>query len=343
MPPGREGKKLDQESVLVIAEAGVNHNGSVTAALELVDAAAASGANIVKFQTFDPAEIASTHAPMADYQKSASSGAASQRDMLEALVLKHEDLLAVRDRCSAQGIEFLSTAFDKKSLDLLIDLGVKRIKVPSGEITHKRLLESVANKGLPVILSTGMAEMWEISDALEVVQSRGLPREAITVLHCTSSYPAPHCDLNLRAMTSIANQLGVDIGYSDHSLGPEAAVAAVALGARVIEKHITLDRTATGPDHAASMEPDEFTDMVIMIRNVEMALGDGKKRLMPSEANVRGVARRSLTAAIDIAEGAVITDEMICAIRPGNGMSPMEIDRFIGQRAERSLRAGETF
>lgn len=325
----------------MIAEVGVNHNGSLATALALVDAAVTSGADIVKFQTFDPAEIASTGAPMAEYQRNSASGAASQRGMLEGLVLSHADLVAVRDHCVATGIEFLSTAFDTKSLDVLVDLGIRRIKVPSGEITHRRLLESVAARGLPVILSTGMSEMWEISDAVKVLRSQGLPLEKIIVLHCTSAYPAPYCDLNLRALSTIAEQLGVRIGYSDHSLGPEAAVAAVALGARVIEKHITLDRLAAGPDHSASMEPADFSDMVRMIRSVEIALGDGGKRMMPSEENVRSVARRSLTAAIHIEEGALITEEMICATRPGVGMSPMAIDRLIGHPAIRSFKAGE--
>lgn len=332
---------MNPPKVTVIAEAGVNHNGSLATALELVEAAATAGADIVKFQTFDPHDLAGPDAPTADYQRVSTGGQRSQRAMLESLVFTPDQWVAVRDHCRSCGIEFLSTAFDRQSLDQLIVLGVKRIKVPSGEITNRRLLEYVADQGLPVMISTGMCDTTEAADALSVLMSRGLPPHLVTVLHCTSAYPAPFEDLNLRAMESLREALGVAVGYSDHSLGPEVAVAAVSLGATIIEKHITLDTSAPGPDHAASMEPPAFRSMVEMIRHIEQALGDGRKRCMPSELAVRDVARRSLVAACDISTGTVLTSDMITATRPGTGTSPMAIDDWLGRPAPRAFRAGE--
>lgn len=332
---------MEKQHVTVIAEAGVNHNGSLAEALRLVEAAAEAGADIVKFQTFDPSEIAGVNAPTADYQRISTGGEESQRALLESLVLTPAEWVAVRDHCLAHHIEFLSTGFDRNSLDYMLALGIKRIKVPSGELTNRRLLEYIGSQGLPVVISTGMANFVEVEDALRVVTRQGLPLGLITLLHCTSAYPAPFDDLNLRALLALRENFGVEVGYSDHSLGPEAVIAAVALGAVVVEKHLTLDRSKQGPDHAASMEPIPFGEMVRMIRHVERSLGDGVKRCMPSEQTIRAVARRSLVATRDIPNGTLITEEMVTATRPGGGISPMALEDILNRPAQRSFRAGE--
>lgn len=331
--------------VLIIAEAGVNHNGDETLALKLVDAAADAGADVIKFQTFDAAALAAADAPKAAYQKVGDT-AASQLEMLKRLELSHAAHIRVAEHCRARGIEFLSTAFDFASLAFLIsEIGLKRVKIPSGEITNGPLVRQIAETGLPVILSTGMADMDEIGDALAVLekgwQGKPPPENKVTVLHCTTDYPAAMKDVNLTAMQTIGAHFDVPVGYSDHTLGTTIALAATALGARVIEKHFTLDRTMDGPDHAASLEPGELADMVRAIRDVEVALGDGIKRPTDIELQNRLVARKSLVAARPIAAGHKLGADDLTAIRPGGGLSPMRYWDLLDTPAVRDYAAGE--
>jgi len=283
-------------TTLVIAEAGVNHNGDLGIALDLVDAAAAAGADIVKFQTFSADRLVTMTAEKAGYQAAHGASDESQHEMLRRLELSRADHEALIVRAQQRGIEFLSTGFDEANVDMLIELGIRRLKIPSGEITNLPYLRHLGGAGLPIIMSTGMSELDEVAAALSTLEAAGASREAITVLHCTTEYPAPASDVNLRAMVTMAAEFAVRVGYSDHTLGHEVAVAAVALGASVIEKHLTLDRTAPGPDHAASLEPAAFAEMVDAIRMVEVALGDGVKSAQPGELANRAVARRSLVA-----------------------------------------------
>lgn len=329
-------------SVLIIAEAGVNHNGDLGRALELVSAAANAGADLVKFQTFTTAKSISRHARKAAYQEATTGAGESQYDMVRKLELSADDHAKIADECRRCGIGFFSTAFDEESLDLLVDLGIDRIKVPSGEITNLPLLRHMASKKLPVILSTGMATLGEIEAAIAIFEEAGLSRETMTVLHCNTEYPTPMCDVNLRAMTTIAQAFDVDVGYSDHTGGIEVSVAAVALDARVIEKHLTLDRSLPGPDHSASLEPDEFAAMVSAIRNIEQAIsGDGIKRPSRSEATNRPIARKSIVAARDLVRGETFTPENLTTKRPGTGISPMRWDEVIGRSADRDYGADE--
>lgn len=327
---------------LIIAEAGVNHNGDLEMARKLVRVAARAGADVVKFQTFVASRITAAHAPKAEYQKAATSEAESQREMIARLELSREDHIALIEEAQGAGITFFSTGFDEDSIDLLMDLGIDRIKVPSGELTNLPLLRHMASKGLPVILSTGMASMGEIEDAIRVMEEGGVPRSQITVLHCNTQYPTPMEDVNLPAMASIRSAFGVDVGYSDHTMGTELAIAAVALGATVIEKHFTLDRGLPGPDHLASLEPDELAEMVRAIRNIELAMsGDGIKRPSPSEAPNRPIARKSIVAARAIAAGEIFSADNLAAKRPGTGISPMRWDEVIGKPAMRAFEADE--
>lgn len=328
-------------STLVIAEAGVNHNGDLRLAKALVEAAAAAGADLVKFQTFVASRIIAPHAPKADYQKSATGVAESQQDMVRKLELSRADHEVLIQHCRRCGIGFFSTAFDAGSFDLLVDLGVDRVKIPSGEITNLPLLRHMTRLGMPVLLSTGMARLGEIEDAIEAIERAGTPRSLITVLHCTTEYPAPMAEVNLRAMAALRACLGVEVGYSDHTPGIEIPVAAVALGASVIEKHFTLDRNLPGPDHQASLVPDELKAMVTAIRNVEQALGDGIKRPMPSELKNRAIARKSLVASRPIAAGEPFSGANLTAKRPGSGISPMRWDDVVGRRAPRHFAADE--
>lgn len=323
----------------IIAEVGVNHDGSVERALELVDAASDAGADIVKFQTFDPVELVQRDAPKAQYQESRDWEEESQFEMLTRLTLSDEELERVADHCKIRQIEFLSTAFGTRELQRLVELGIQRIKIPSGEITNKRFLQFAGSLSLPVILSTGMSSMEEVDDACAVLHQAEV--SDLTVLHCTSAYPAPFEDLNLRCLGTYQSRLGVKVGYSDHSQGVEASIAAVAMGSSMIEKHITLDVNAAGPDHLASTEPDEFRRMVQMIRNIEIALGSDEKFVTPSERDVRAVARRSLVAQVDIEAGTIVEEWMLRSIRPGSGVSPMRIDDVVGVKAPRAWRAGE--
>mgnify|MGYP001149936453 CR=1 FL=1 len=304
-------------SVLIIAEAGVNHNGNITIAKKLVDAAADAGADLVKFQTFTAKGLATQNAPKAAYQAQTTDGTQSQFSMLHELELSAEMHAAIIEHCLARNIEFLSTAFDLESLEYIASLGVKRFKIPSGEITNLPYLRQVGSFGMPIILSTGMATLGEIESALEVLEHAGTSRDEISVLHCNSEYPTPMSDVNLLAMCRIRDSLRVPVGYSDHTQGIEVPIAAVALGATIVEKHLTLDRNLPGPDHKASIEPLEFAAMSIAIRNIERALGDGIKRPSLSEAKNKPIARKSLVAAKYIHAGERFTPENVCAKRPG--------------------------
>ncbi len=329
--------------IIIIAEAGVNHNGDLRLAREMVRAAKKAGADYVKFQTAKPELVISSFAPKAEYQKSTTGEAESQLEMCKAIHLPLEDYAGLKQLCEEEGIGFMSTPFDLISIDLLADLGQDWMKVPSGEITNLPYLRKIALAGQPVILSTGMATMGEIEDAVKILtgshpdypsESR-LTTDDIIVLHCTTEYPCPYPDVNLRAMLSIRDRLGVRVGYSDHTRGLEVSLAAVAMGAEVIEKHFTLSRLLPGPDHKASLEPDELTSLIEQVRHIEAAMGDGVKAPAPSEIPNIEVARKSIVAARPIKKGEVFTEENITVKRPGNGISPMRWDEIIGSRADR--------
>ena len=324
---------------LIIAEAGVNHNGDINLAKELVARAAEAGADLVKFQTFITGKTISKQAPKAAYQKGSTDPGESQYDMVRKLELSREAHFILREECLRHGIGFFSTAFDTESYDLLAELGVERVKIPSGEITNLPLLRHMTQHRKPVILSTGMANLGDIEAALDAIEANGTPRSLITLLHCTTEYPAPFPDVNLRAMATLKAAFGTEVGYSDHTVGIEVAVAAVAMGATTIEKHFTLDRTMPGPDHQASLEPQQLKAMVSAIRNVEMALGDGIKRVSPSEAKNLPIARKSLVASRPIAAGETFSADNLTAKRPGTGISPMRWDDVIGKPAKRAFEA----
>lgn len=326
---------------LIIAEAGVNHNGDLERAKHLVDAAAEAGADLVKFQTFSAERLAIAAAPKAEYQNQTTDQKQSQFAMLRQLELTaemHEQLIA---HCAKQGMGFFSTGFDIQSLDFLANLGAERFKIPSGEITNLQYLRQIGGYGKSLILSTGMATLGEIEEALDALEIGGSPRSQITVLHCNSEYPTPMQDVNLLAMTRIRDAFGVAVGYSDHTVGIEVPIAAVALGATVIEKHLTLDKNLPGPDHKASLEPDEFAAMVCAIRNIERAMGDGIKRPSHSEMKNKLIARKSLVAAKPIKSGEQFTPENLAAKRPGTGISPMRWDEVMGRTATRDYAADE--
>lgn len=326
---------------LIIAEAGVNHNGDVALARQLIDVAAEAGADLVKFQTFSADRLVTTHARKADYQTKTTDAGESQHTMIRRLELTrdmHEVLIA---HCRTREIQFFSSGFDRESIDLLAELGLNRFKVPSGEITNLPYLRHVGRYGKPVILSTGMATLGEIEAALDVLEQAGASRGQITVLHCNTEYPTPMTDVNLRAMLAIRDAFGVAVGYSDHTSGIEVAIAAVALGATVIEKHFTLDRNLPGPDHKASLEPDELKAMVVAIRNIEQAMGDGVKRPSASEAKNKPIARKSLVAACAIRAGEVFSETNLAVKRPGTGLSPMRWDEVLGRKAPRAFAPDE--
>ncbi|MEK9763283.1 MAG: N-acetylneuraminate synthase [Deltaproteobacteria bacterium] len=329
-------------ATLIIAEAGVNHNGSIKTAEQLIETAAEAGADLVKFQTFSADRLVTGSASKADYQLETTSTSESQHEMIRKLELSremHEELIVHCQKC---GIGFFSTGFDTQSVDLLAELGLDRFKIPSGEITNLPYLRHIGQYGKPVILSTGMARLGEIEAALEVLEASGTPREQVTVLHCNTEYPTPMADVNLKAMLAIRDALGVQVGYSDHTLGIEVPIAAVAMGATVIEKHFTLDRSLPGPDHRASLEPDELKAMVQAIRNIELALsGDGLKRPSPSETKNIEIARKSLVALVPIKAGEPFTEANLGVKRPGSGISPMRWDEFIGRPATRDYQADE--
>ena len=326
---------------LIIAEAGVNHNGDIKIAKQLIDVAADCGADYVKFQTFSADRIVTKSADKAEYQKQSSDSSESQFEMLKRLELSVEMHLELIEHCKHKSIKFLSTGFDIQSVDLLVGLGLNLVKIPSGEITNLPLLRHIGSLDLPVILSSGMSTMKEIGDALLILEQTGLPRAQITVLHCTTEYPTPMDEVNLRAMNSIRNTLGVAVGYSDHTLGIEVSVAAVALGASVIEKHFTIDRSLPGPDHKASSEPVELVAMVKAIRNIEVALGSDVKEPTMSEIKNAHIARKSILASQKIEKGETLSTVNLVVKRPGNGMSPMLWDRLIGQVATRTYLPDE--
>lgn len=326
---------------LVIAEAGVNHNGDPALALQLVEAAARAGADLVKFQTFKADALVTTHAPMADYQVCNTGIDESQHAMIRRLELDramHEQLIR---HCEAHGIGFFSSAFDHASVDLLHSLGLTRWKIPSGEITNLPYLRKIGCFGQQVILSSGMSTLADIGAALHALEHAGTARSLITVLHCNTEYPTPMRDVNLHAMLAIRDTFGVAVGYSDHTRGIEVAIAAVALGAVVVEKHFTLDRTLPGPDHKASLEPDEFNAMVRAIRNIEIALGDSNKQPSQSERGNMAIARKSIVAACHIATGEVLTADKLTVKRPGTGLTPMRWDSVIGTTATRDYQPDE--
>ncbi len=330
------------ERTLIIAEAGVNHNGDLAMAMRLIDVAAQAGADLVKFQTFSADRLATRTASQAAYQVENTGVEETQREMLRRLELSpaaHRELI---QHCALRGIGFFSTAFDLESLALLVSLGQALFKIPSGEITNYPYLRRIGALRGHVILSTGMATLSEIEAAIDVLEHEGTQRGEITVLHCTTAYPTAMADVNLRAMQTIQAAFGVKVGYSDHTPGIEVAVAAVALGATVIEKHFTLDRNLPGPDHKASLEPDELARMVRSIRNIEAALGDGRKRPTASELGNRAVARKIIVASRGIEPGELFTEDNITTKRGGEGLSPMRWNEVIGQRAARRFSADES-
>ena len=329
------------QRTLIIAEAGVNHNGDIELAKQLIDVAADAGADLVKFQTFNANRLVTHTAKKADYQTKNTDGNESQHEMLRRLELTpemHNKLIA---HCALRNIGFLSTGFDIESVGLLVSLGQNLFKIPSGEITNLPFLRHIGRLGKPVILSTGMATLGDIEAAIEVLEEAGTARSNLTVLHCTTEYPTPMAEVNLRAMLNIHKAFGVAVGYSDHTSGIEVAIAAVALGATVIEKHFTLDRNLPGPDHKASLEPAELKAMVTAIRNIEIALGDGIKRLTPGEAKNKPVARKSLVASQAIKVGEMFSAQNVTAKRPGTGISPMRWDEVIGRVAQKDFLADE--
>ena len=332
-------RRIGDGRCFVIAEAGVNHNGDVALARRLIDAAAEAGADAVKFQTFKAECVASATAPKAAYQTATTGGAESQLDMIRRLELSADQFRALKHYCDQRHIMFLSTPFDRGSVDLLRELDVAAFKVPSGEVTNLALLRHVAAQGKPVILSTGMAYLEEVERAVATLVDSGASELAI--LHCVSNYPAADEDVNLRAMATMAAHFGVPVGYSDHTPGIEVSLAAAALGAAIIEKHFTLDRTLPGPDHRASLEPAELASMVSGIRRIEAALGNGIKRPCPAEEDTRRVARRSLFVDRGLAAGETIAPADIVALRPGGGIGAEELDRIVGRRTKREVAAGD--
>lgn len=325
--------------VTVIAEAGVNHNGDLKLAKELARVAKESGADIVKFQTAKLESLVSKFAPMAEYQKANTGKTLSQMEMLKKLLLSYEDFRDLSRYCETIGIQFLSTPFDIDSIEFLSSLGCNLWKIPSGEITNLPYLEQIGRKHQPIILSTGMSSLYEVHAAMDVLHCCGA--EKVTLLHCTTEYPASFDTVNLKAMLTLRNEFGVDVGYSDHTSGIEAPIAAVALGATIIEKHFTLDRNMEGPDHKASLEPAELKAMVSSIRNIELAMGNGIKEPSPSEIPNITVARKSIIAKCSIKKGEILTEDNLTTKRPGNGISPMRWHEVIGTSAIRDFEEDE--
>jgi N-acetylneuraminate synthase len=344
----------------IIAEAGVNHNGSLVIAKKLIDAAKEAGADAVKFQTFKTEKTISKKAPKAEYQKSLTGDTESQFDMVKKLELDEKSHYELVDYAQKKGIKFLSTAFDVESVDLLIKLGIDVLKIPSGEVTNALLMHKIASKGLPIIISTGMCTLGDIEQALGVVafgylkmehpaienfrtayfskEGQKILKEKVTLLHCTTEYPAPLDEVNLNAMLTLKNAFDLPVGYSDHTNGINVSIGAAALGAVLIEKHFTLDKDMPGPDHQASLEPDELKAMVIGIREVEKALGTSQKLVSASERKNLDIARKSLTANNDIQQGDIFTEDNIIIMRPGSGISPMHYWELIGKKATKSYQ-----
>ena len=325
-------------SVYIIAEAGVNHNGDINLAYKLVDAAKAAGVDCIKFQTFKSENLVSHTAQKAEYQK-AATGDSSQQDMLKQLELSFGEFVSLKEYCDRKGICFLSTPFDFESIEFLNSIEMPFWKIPSGEVTNYPYLVALAKTGKPVVMSTGMCEIQEVEDAIAVLRENGT--SDIKLLHCNTEYPTPYEDVNLRAMKTLRDAFGVEVGYSDHTKGIEVPIAAVAMGASVIEKHFTLDRNMEGPDHKASLEPQELKQMVDSIRHIEAALGSGDKKPSPSEKKNMAVARKSIVAAARIKAGDILTEENITVKRPGNGICPMRWKEVLGTRAVRDFEEDE--
>jgi N,N'-diacetyllegionaminate synthase len=326
----------------IIAEAGVNHNGSLELAKKMIDAAVEAGADAVKFQTFNAEKVVSKYAPKAEYQKKTTIADESQLEMVKKLELDAVAHRTLIDYCKKKNLRFLSTPFDLESVDLLNELGLDIFKIPSGEITNLPYLRKIGALKKKTFLSTGMASLGEIEDALDVLTGAGTKLKDITVLHCNTEYPTPLEDVNLRAMLTIKDAFpGVNIGYSDHTLGIEIPIAAAAMGATIIEKHFTLDRTMEGPDHRASLAPDELKAMVTAIRNIEKALGNGIKKPSPSELKNKPIARKSIVAARNIQKGESFTEENLTVKRPGTGIGPMRWDEILGRKASRNFNEDE--
>lgn len=323
----------------IIAEAGVNHNGSMELAKEMVNKAKEAGADYIKFQTFQPEKLVSRYAKKAEYQKETTGSGESQLEMLKKLALTQENFRELQQYCKQVGIGFLSTPFDMESIDFLEQMDMDFWKIPSGEITNLPYLEAIGHTGRPIVMSTGMCEMDEIRAAIRVLKQSGAGK--LTVLHCNTEYPTPFEDVNLLAMRQLAEELGCEVGYSDHTVGIEVPIAAVALGAIVIEKHFTLDKNMEGPDQRASLEPDELAQMVRAIRNVEKSRGDGRKRRTQSEMKNCEIARKSIVAAVPIRRGDTFTAENLTVKRPGNGISPMRWYDILGMQATRNYGEDE--
>lgn len=331
-----------QSKVFIIAEAGVNHNGNLELAKKLIDVAKESGANVVKFQTGKPKNVISRFAPKAQYQiENTNSSQESQLEMVEKLALNDKDWPILIQHCQKVGIDFLSTPFDFESIELLDKLGMQTFKIPSGEITNLPYLRKIGKLNKKIILSTGMSNLGEIETAISILTNAGTKRENITILHCNTEYPTPMQDVNLRAMQTIANAFHLPVGYSDHTKGIHIPIAAVAMGAKVIEKHFTLDKNMDGPDHKASLEPHELKEMIRCIREIEVALGNGIKQESESEKKNKLIARKSIVANKAIKAGEVFSEENLCAKRPANGLSPMEWDNVIGKIAKKDFDEDE--
>lgn len=327
---------MKSNKVLIIAEAGVNHNGSFDLAKKLVDAALSAGADIVKFQTGIPELILTDNAPKAIYQERETGKKESQLEMIKKISLPFNDYILLKEYCNKVGIKFLSTPFDHKSIDFLRDLNIDIFKIPSGEITNLSYLKHIAKIGKEVILSTGMSTISEIDTALSVLK-KSLNDDQISILHCTTEYPAPFDEVNLNVISTLRQVFGLNIGYSDHTKGIEASIAAVTLGARIIEKHFTLDKDMVGPDHKASLEPDELKNMVDSIRNIELALGDGIKRVTNSESKNIKVVRKSIHIKNDLKSGSILSESDLIMKRPGDGISPFEMKYVIGREIKFNL------
>lgn len=332
---------MNKNHVVIIAEAGVNHNGNYELAKQLVLKAKEAGADYVKFQTAVPEKVISRFAEMAEYQKENTGKVESQLEMCKRIHLKLTDYAPLKKFCEEVGIKFISTPFDLDSIDVLREIGMDFWKIPSGEITNYPYLVKIAKSRMPVVMSTGMCEIDEIRQAIKTLCAHGLKKEQISLLHCNTEYPTPMEDVNLRAMENLSQEFGVRVGYSDHTKGIEVPIAAVAMGAQIIEKHFTLDQNMPGPDHKASLEPQELKAMVDAIRNIELAMGNGKKHVTDSERKNIAIARKSIIAARDIKAGEVFTEENLTVKRPGNGISPMKWEEVLGQQAIRDFKEDE--
>lgn len=329
-------------SIRIIAEAGVNHNGDLELAKDLVHAAYEAGADMVKFQTFSAERLASSNALKSNYQLKTTSRVESQREMLKRLELSEKSHESLMSECKKVGIKFFSTAFDEKSFDFLLGLGcLEIIKVPSGELTNTPFLKHLAKSGIPILLSTGMCDLGDIEKSINCLETNGLNRDKITLLHCTTEYPTPMNEVNLRAIQTLSQTFNVEVGYSDHTNGIEVAIAASAIGATVIEKHFTMDRNFPGPDHKSSISPNELKEMVRNIRNIEVAMGDGVKRSTQSEEKNKLVVRKSLHAINDISKGDILSSLNVGTKRPGTGICASEWDDIIGKTASRSYKSGD--